>query len=141
VQAWSDGPAGCGSGYQNVGVPAPEYGLSVVAPDCVAGVAPVHEWGHNLGAGHDHLTDDPARRADRAFPDSYGYVSDAGGFATVMAYDGPTCPPAGCERVYHFSNPAVSWRGHPTGVAGYADNARALNLLGPAVAAYRSRPG
>ena len=32
-------------------------------------------------------------------------------------------------------------RGFPTGVVGYADNARAVNALGPVVAAYRTRPG
>jgi hypothetical protein len=136
VQAWGDYER-CGAGYQHQGSPVPTWGFSAVSVRCVPSVAPVHEWGHNLGAGHDRETD-ADHPGDRAFPDSYGFVSPEGGFATVMAYDTPTCPPEGCERAPLFSNIVASWRGVPAGEAGRADNARAIRLLAPGVAAYRS---
>lgn len=84
----------------------------------------VHELGHLLGAGHN-----AEKKAPGLFPDSYGYhhpgqITDQTPcvFGTMQDYE---C--ADTLRILHFSNPGISYQGHPTGVAGKADNARAIN--------------
>lgn len=90
-----------------------------------------HELGHNMGCQHDHAN---AYGAAPAFPYSYGHQEPSGAFHTIMAYD-YGCPDP-CPVIPYFSSPLVSYRGAPTGVADYADNARTLNNTAPIVAAF-----
>jgi hypothetical protein len=82
-----------------------------------------------MGCHHDH---DNAGGA--LFPYSYGWQDPLEAFRTIMAYN---CT-GNCPKAQHFSNPAVSYSGLPTGVADYADNARSLNDTAYTVANWRS---
>ncbi len=96
-----------------------------------------HEIGHNLGCVHD--------RNNSSFPGrddwSYGYQDPAGEFRTLMAYN---CP-GGCSRVEHIANPAIMYKGKPTGInylaADSADCARTINVSRIEMARYRLNPG
>jgi hypothetical protein len=135
VQAWGTYPNVCGQGYQQTGSGLPAaYGLSVVnnIGTCVQGVAPVHEWGHNLGGGHDRTTDGSRRPGD-----AYGLLDTRNDFITIMAYQNRACPGGSCTQSWLFSNPNVQFRGFPTGRAGTEDNARNIRLYAPIVANYR----
>jgi hypothetical protein len=95
----------------------------------------VHEVGHNLGCAHDRANAGGSGR----FPYSYGYQEPTGKFHTVMSYE---CPgPGGCQEIEYFSNPAISYNGDPTGIAGpnlnSADNARTINQTRVEVAGFR----
>jgi hypothetical protein len=85
-----------------------------------------HELGHLFGAGHN-----AEKRSPGLYSDSYGYHFPEHAtnqtdhlciFGTMQDY-----PCADQTRILHFSNPDISFQGHPTGVAGKADNARAIN--------------
>lgn len=85
-----------------------------------------HELGHLFGAGHNVEKQSPG-----LYSDSYGYhypehaTNDTQHlcvFGTMQDY-----PCADKTRILFFSNPHVSHAGHPTGVVGKADNARAIN--------------
>jgi len=93
----------------------------------------VHELGHVLGAGHN-----VEEGAHGLYEDSYGYhfperitKQTPCVFGTMQDYE---C--ADDLRILHFSNPVVSFQGHPTGVAGRANNARAINAAKHFVANY-----
>jgi hypothetical protein len=93
-----------------------------------------HELGHTLGGGHERgNVIDPAVGP---FPYSYGYRFTAGGvlYHDIMSYDPGLAIP-------HYANPAVSYRGTPTGSAigqpDEADLASTFAVTGPYVAAYR----
>ena len=94
-----------------------------------------HELGHNFGCMHDWDNSGPGGGYP-ILPFAHGYRFSVGTnlFRTVMAY-----PPG--EPVPYFSNPDVLYEGEPTGFpngsGSGADNARAMNQLGPVVAAYR----
>lgn len=122
-----------GIGYQLVNGTAPffdAWAFSVVARDYATGAYTFgHELGHNMGANHDH---DNAQ-GPGYHPDSHGLQVPTHGYRTVMAY---SCP--GCARINHWSNPAVSVLGAPTGVAGWADNARTLNQTAALTAQFRT---
>jgi hypothetical protein len=79
-----------------------------------------HEVGHNLSCNHDRQNADPEFSL---FPYAFGHISE-GNFRTVMAYNNNCLI---CPWVENFSNPDVARNGIPTGVAGQADNARAIN--------------
>ncbi|NJL24762.1 MAG: hypothetical protein HC902_06070 [Calothrix sp. SM1_5_4] len=64
-----------------------------------------HEIGHNMGAQHDSAND-----RQIPVPLCYGYVDQANGFRTIMAY-----PSGNTARVNHFSNPSQLYKGYPTG--------------------------
>jgi hypothetical protein len=103
--------------------------FSVVYSSCATGYYSLgHELGHNMGSSHDH---DNAGSA--LYPYSYGWQDPQEVFRTVMAYN---CP-GSCTRVQHFSSPEVSYGGLPTGVDGYADNARSLNEAAYTVSNWR----
>ncbi|MEN8166787.1 MAG: M12 family metallo-peptidase [Pseudomonadota bacterium] len=96
------------------------HAFSVVYSQCATGYYSFgHELGHNMGSQHDHAN----ASTTALFDYSYGWQDPDALFRTIMAY---SCT-LGCTRVQHFSNPAVSYAGLPTGVADYADNARSLN--------------
>jgi hypothetical protein len=113
-----------------------EYAYSVIRSDCVdeSYRCFVHELGHTLGAGHNRDEGD----GPGLFDDSYGYhyperitSRTPCVFGTVQDYE---C--ADDLRILHFSNPGIQYQGHPTGVAGRADNARAINAAKLFVANY-----
>jgi peptidyl-Asp metalloendopeptidase len=130
VQAWGTYRNVCGQGFENNsrGLPA-QYGFSVVnnSRQCTHGEAPAHEWGHNLGAGHD-------RAYKQGSGDAFGYIDTRNNFRTIMAYRN-TC--ARCELSWLFSNPSVSYKGAPAGRAGSEDNVRNIRIYAPIVANYR----
>ena len=112
-----------------------------------------HEVGHNMGANHDWYDYD----GQIPYPYAHGYVSHAGGWRTVMAYDA-VCTAEGfsCPRRPYWSNPNISYNGIPTGVQPGtnlscirhttnnpdcdANNALVLNNTRSIVADFRDRP-
>jgi hypothetical protein len=136
VAGWAVYNDYCGVGWLNMGRSRPEYGYTAVDLSCVSALTPAHEWGHNLGAHHDRANGGPA-----AFPYSYGLVSVAGDWRTVMAYNSASCPGGSCQQVPYFSNPDVAYRGLATGVPASEDNARTIRAIAPIVAAYRPEAG
>jgi hypothetical protein len=124
---------GCGVGYLMRGSSNRLFerqAFSYTAARCISpGYTLAHELGHNLGSNH--ALGDPGGFG--AFNYSYGYKDPEHGFRTVMAYP---CEPESCPRVLHFSNPDVSYNGHPAGAA-FADNARSINNVRALVANFR----
>ena len=90
-----------------------------------------HEMGHNLGLAHDRAN---AAGSTPFRPYAYGYHAP-NHFSTLMAY---SC--YGCRAIDYYSNPDVLFEGVPTGVADYADEARALRENFPLVASHRGCP-
>ena len=91
-----------------------------------------HEVAHLLGAHHQPRV----VRHPPIAPDGHAYCRTTGSprFRTIVAYD-EGCPvPSG-----HYSNPDVSWQGHPTGTRERHNNARVMSVTAPVVAAYRPR--
>ena len=90
-----------------------------------------HEMGHNLGLSHDRANTSPG---SSFLPYAYGYqVPNV--FYTIMAY-----PCLFCRGIDYYSNPAVFVDGQPTGIADFADEARALRENFPTVAGFRGCP-
>lgn len=122
----------CGLGWLMAGV-SPSFASSaftVTTRHCAVGnLSFAHELGHNMGAHHD-----PANGGGAAYPYSFGHFVN-GSFRTVMSYN--TQCPSGCTRVAHFSNPEISYLGHPTGIADARDNHRTLNNTASVVANFR----
>lgn len=120
VGSTAGGACGVAWVMQNVSTSFAPYSFSVIAYPCISpNYTFAHELAHNLGTAH--APDDP--NAPPAFPYAYGYKDEGHLFRTVMAYD---CA-GGCPRVLHFSNPATTYSGRPTGTAAQQDNALALN--------------
>jgi len=80
----------------------------------------VHEAGHCLGAMHDRFTMNEPH--DPAY--NYGYCLPDSPYATAMTYT-RSCPAPRRHRILHFSNPAVTFEGIPTGDE-RNNNARAI---------------
>jgi Ca2+-binding RTX toxin-like protein len=102
-----------------------------------------HEWGHNLGAGHER-NQNTCSTGWVPGHDISGYAcgyTDVGNFFTIMSY-GNACdngnwnPTLNCSKIYYYSNPNVNYGGRPTGQAN-ADVARAFRITLPLVAAWR----
>jgi len=107
------------------------FAFSIVRRTCATGNFSFgHEIGHNMGLQHARANQPP----DGVFPYSHGYVDPANKFRTIMG-TGATF------RIQHFSNPAVSFGGYPTGVdfqdPDSADSARSLNNTAITVANWR----
>jgi hypothetical protein len=134
VAGWGAYSGFCGIAWMNQNRSSPRYGFSLVDDACVSSLTPAHEWGHNLGAHHDRAN----ASGPGAFPYSYGFVSVAGDFRTVMSYDSPSCPGGSCNRIPYFSNPGITYLGRATGVADSEDNARTIRAVAPIVVAYRA---
>jgi hypothetical protein len=92
-----------------------------------------HELGHNFGCAHDRAH----ASGSGIFPYSYGFINPAGTWGTIMAYHS--------SRIPFFSNPNVTYRGEPTGIApnnpNAADNALTINQTKDFVASYMSSGG
>jgi hypothetical protein len=95
-------------------------------------MTPAHEMGHLLGGGHDY----DHRGLECLYEDSRGWSFEAVNasgkkvlYGTLMDYNGDV-------RIPRFSNPNVSYFGVPTGQAGKADNARAVNDARRVIANY-----
>ncbi|MBX3290765.1 MAG: hypothetical protein KF855_15730 [Acidobacteria bacterium] len=106
-------------------------GYSYTARSCSIGnLSFAHELGHNMGSAHN-----PENSGSSPwFPYSYGHYVN-GVFRTVMSYVNP-CP-NGCTRRPYFSNPAVSFNGHPVGIDTARDNVRSINNTADILANFR----
>ena len=113
------------------------YAFGVVYSACLSNQSLAHELGHQQGVMHDR----DSSPYGGAYPYSYGYrvcASDGTGFRDIMSY---SC--SGAPRVLLFSNPNVSYNGHPAGISyesspsSAAENARSLNNTAATVAAFR----
>lgn len=133
VQGWGTYSGFCGVAYQNSNNAIPAWGFSLIDRNCTSGLTVPHELGHNLGAGHDR-----ANQTSAAFSYSFGWVSIAGDFRTIMTYENRGCPGGSCARVPYFSNPNLTYKGFPLGKADSEDNSRTINILGATIAGYRS---
>ncbi len=134
VGSTAGGACGVAWVMQSVSTGFAPYGFNVTAYPCISpNYTFAHELAHNMGTAH--APEDP--NAPPVFPYAYGYKDPQRVFRTVMAYD---CI-GGCPRVLHFSNPAATFEGKPTGTVDLQDNALALNQTAHAVAGFRpTRP-
>jgi peptidyl-Asp metalloendopeptidase len=127
----------CGVGYlmNQLGTGFATGAFQATARSCAIGnLSYTHEHGHNMG-----LTHDPGNGNNNLFP-SFGFGHFvSGSFRTVMSYAN-NCA-GGCTRAPYFSNPNVSYRSAPTGIADQRDNARAGNITAPDVANFRASLG
>ncbi|CAA9217388.1 MAG: hypothetical protein AVDCRST_MAG42-388 [uncultured Chthoniobacterales bacterium] len=121
---------------QATGYPSDNHAV-VISGD--AGIF-VHELGHNFGCQHDR---DAAglNGSSYAFGHVFTAAEDGQRYGCVMSYTGN----AGAQRLYHFSNPNISYKGTPTGVPkgrrDSADNARMVDLTAPMLAGFRNADG
>ncbi|WP_057658325.1 FG-GAP-like repeat-containing protein [Pseudoxanthomonas dokdonensis] len=90
----------------------------------------IHESAHLMGSAHE-LANSPS---PGAYPYSYGYVSTAYNFRTVMAYGQPG------QKLYRtFSNPKIAYcGGYLCGAANQSDNALSLNQTLPKIMQFRA---
>jgi hypothetical protein len=77
-----------------------------------------HEFGHNMGAGHDTAQSNSSGYA-------HGYINRAKRWRTIMAYPCSGVS-GGCPRVDNFSSPLIQYEGDPMGTADREDNARRI---------------
>lgn len=112
-------------------------GFSVTAQSCLASQTFAHELGHNMGCCHAN-GDGGGCTSGGIFPYSVGWRfngTNGSLYRTVMAYSPGS-------RIDHFSNPAVSFQGTPTGVepsSGVqgAHNARTITETLAGISSYR----
>ena len=132
-----DAPGACGVGYvmRSPSSSFASFAFQVTVRDCAVGnLTWAHEHGHNMGM--EHNPENGTAPGNASYPWSFGHYVN-GVFRTVMSYADP-CP-SGCTRVPRFSNPGVSYSGHPTGIANQRDNHRTGDLTAPIVANFRLR--
>ncbi len=118
-----------------------------------------HELGHNMGLWHDRYQEHGDETGSEH--PAYGYVNqrmfEEGAepyrrWITIMSYVDQCLDKGdfGCFGPLRFSDPRQSYNGDPLGVpygtggrgvTGPADAVAVLNVTGPAVAAWRDRPG
>jgi hypothetical protein len=131
----SNGAGYCGIGWvqRNPGPSFANYAFQVTALSCLPNSTLAHEHGHNMGMEHDPASAGTSA-AGASYPWSFGHNVN-GVFRTIMSYNVCT---VSCPRVLHFSNPEVSYSGHPTGLNDQRDNAQTGDLTAAIVAAFRS---
>ncbi|MEM7622729.1 MAG: M12 family metallo-peptidase, partial [Planctomycetota bacterium] len=88
-----------------------------------------HETGHNRGCGHEQAD----AGANREFPFAAAHFFSAGGQERSTLMNSSITS----RTLLRFSNPAVQFSGVPTGVAGVADNALAMNTSDVVTASLR----
>ncbi|MCC8363857.1 M12 family metallo-peptidase [Lysobacter sp. A6] len=131
----------CGASWLNGAGYAGPNGLSAAHGYVVANVAPcgqyvlAHELGHAMGSAHDKAAqrDENGVISHGAFAFSFDLKTD--GFATIMA------DPGEGPWLGRFSSPEVACNGIACGEAERIDNVRSLNLMAPAIAAFRGPKG
>lgn len=107
--------------------------FTVVELNCaVTNLSLPHELAHLLGAHHDTFVDS----SGPAY--AHGYVNKAKQWRTIMAYNDECGKVTPCTRIPRFSNPALTWGGDPTGVAGTNEVSRILNEKAQRVTSFRS---
>jgi peptidyl-Asp metalloendopeptidase len=139
VSLWIDNPDWCGKAWQmpaGAGSGFASKAFSTVNVDCATGYYSfAHEMGHNQGADHDRKN--AAAPSTFAFGYCLQHPSDPL-FRTIMAY---ACASVDCPRINLWSNPAVTYKGVPTGVAegdpNAADNHLALERTRTIAAKWR----
>lgn len=111
------------------------HAFNVVLRTCAAGnLTLAHEAGHNQGCNHD-----PANSGGSSiYPYAYGHFVN-GSYRTIMSYTSGCT--SGCPKAPHFSNPAVSYAGQPTGIANQRDNHQTINNTASTVANFRASIG
>ena len=96
---------------------SPVAGFSLVGrTSMAASMTFAHELGHNMGLWHDWYN---SGSEGGWRPSSKGYVSLAGRFTTIMAYDThciDVLGGTGCSTIAVYSNPNRDYMGFPTGV-------------------------
>lgn len=134
----SQGTGGIAAGLlkNTLGAFHAQFSASVVAAsDAVTRLAFAHEVGHNLAAHH-ALDDQPPPENLLAVRHAHGWAIPEKEMMTVMAQKCSTC-----RILPYFSNPSVLFESVPTGMAGVADNSRAIRFAAPIVANYRNLVG
>jgi len=120
--------------YEGRAVP---LGVSLVRRSCLDDQTLMHELGHNLGAQHDPVNAQTPSEA--LFPYAFGHFI-VGSFRTIMSYNTECGGQFGCPRIDHFSNPNVTFDGHPVGIANQRDNVRVVEATHSRFAV-RTTPG
>jgi len=125
------------SGGCGVGAAFDAFAYALVAVDCaIWDDTFTHETGHLFGGNHTRSqlsSTQITAIVNNGYPDAFGKIVNSV-FASIMSIDFNT------PRRLYFSNPAVIVNGVTTGTSGTENNARIVQLLAPAMAAYRARP-
>ncbi|MCX4775339.1 InlB B-repeat-containing protein [Streptomyces sp. NBC_01264] len=100
-----------------------------------------HEIGHNFGLFHDTVN---AQR-NPSYPDNRGFLPADRTWVDVMGYKNTCASASRCTVQQWYSNPRQSFNNAPRGAAlpreDAADAGRVMNLTGPVLSQYRTRPG
>jgi hypothetical protein len=120
--------------YEGRAVP---LGVSLVRRSCLDDQTLLHELGHNLGAQHDPVNAQTPSQA--LFPYAFGHFV-TGSFRTIMSYSTECGGEFGCPRIDHFSNPNVTFDGHPVGIPNQRDNVQVVEATHSRFAV-RTAPG
>lgn len=137
-RGFSEGTGGIAAGLlkRTLGAHHAQFSAAVVAATvATTSLVFAHEVGHNLGAHHS-LDDGPPAEDLLVVRHAHGWTLAGKDVMTVMAQ-----PCSTCRVIPYFSNPSVLFEGEPTGMAGVADNSRAIRFAAPIVANYRNRAG
>ncbi len=113
----------CGEAYTVANSPYADAFCVVTRGCSVGNLSFPHELGHLYGCRHDPYVDN----TNTPYAYGHGYVYFTGRWRTVMAYnDYCSDNGANCTRIQYFSNPAINYSGHATGVSNANDNESAL---------------
>ena len=94
-----------------------------------------HETGHNMGCMHNK---DQSNPGSGPFTYSHGWRwvgNDGNKYRSLLSYQVHNPEP----RIIHFSNPAVSYKGVPTGDAQNGNNAATINAMAPIISKFRPK--